>query len=308
LFFQDEFMEWQQMTTTVAPVGFLGRIPAVLFAVVCGIAGIVGSCLTLIVAAICFAIVQAIVGPLKSLEAPVVLIAMLGGLVLPVYWLITKRRKQQPRIEPMFGSPADREIAGPAAMMKTRDPIPEAPLVAAAAPSPTSRTQLPTGAKWAIGVAAVVVGLALLAGLQSSDSLDIEVRQSRPQFTNRATLHITNISSSPTTVLDVLLNDRMECSMLASHVRSAFLEMDRTFTDADFHEMWVYTGDGVGLIMLGGLYHRKSAADLHTFRKSLRPVELKTGDTRTWSSSCDSSLIRATVTTNKGSASYSFSR
>jgi hypothetical protein len=304
-------MEEQQMTTTDKPVSFVGRIPTVLFAAICVIAAIFGACLAFVVAAACFGIAHGTFGAqLEWLEAPAAIIAVLGGLVLPVYWLIARRRKQRARIEPTLSRAPDRGTADSAIAMKAPDPVTTASHVAATDQSTTSNTQLSTGAKWAMGSAGTIVLLVLFAGLKSSSSLDIEVRWNKPYFTPRATLHITNVGTTPTTILDVLLNDRIECSTVEPHVIKLFADLDNPVTPDGAHKMWVYTGDET----LGSLlYHhhhvtKKSAAVLRYYRESLRPVELKTGDSFHWSISCNTGIVRATITTNKGSASYSFSR
>jgi hypothetical protein len=276
---------------------FVGRIPAVLFAVICAIAAIFGACLAFVVAAASFGIAEAIFGPqLRWLEAPTALIAVLAGLFLPVYWLIARRRKQRPQIEPRLSTPPRREAEAPPAA-RGYELITDVPSSVVTSPAAPQRMQLPTTVKWILGATSALVALVIIVALLSGDNLELQVTSSRSPS---GILRVTNTGSSPTTILDVIINDRMECSIIDDYHIIHYGKLDETLTNDDWHKIWVYR-PGYPYGSAG------TPAAFSAFRKSLRPVELKVGDTANWFTRCNS-IVRATITTNKGSASYSFSR
>jgi len=146
-------------------------------------------------------------------------------------------------------------------------------------------------------LAAVVVALAILANGGGSDlKVETSVVGFRTQFS------IQNIGSNPVTVRDLLVNDRQDCSTLSVDVpipddatRQRLLSQLSPYSPEQQHTIWVY-GSYVQELILGRV--ELIARD--------QPQTLEVGDTFVWTTPCPS-VVRLRVTTDGGTATYTFS-
>jgi hypothetical protein len=119
-------------------------------------------------------------------------------------------------------------------------------------------------------------------------SLPLELR------TNPLGLNITNTGTGAIRILDLMINERDDCSTTAVLEDRMNRKLDNRNLDKDYrHKIWVATGQTL-------IYAR------HTDRpEEIKPKELHVGDVGLWSTSCDV-IVRVWVTTDKGSATYTF--
>lgn len=117
-----------------------------------------------------------------------------------------------------------------------------------------------------IGIALLVAAVFTIGMFSKSSSLTLEL------YINNGWLVVKNAGTGPVELLDVIINDRMECSLP--------LYTDKGQTQEQLHRVWLGVKDN-------------------------KPVVLKVGDIKHFITPCPS-YVRVTITTDQGSATYSF--
>lgn len=107
-------------------------------------------------------------------------------------------------------------------------------------------------------------------------------------------LEIVNVGTAPIRILDVIVNDRDDCSTFRGH--------NPPFSKEYLHKAWVANGEFMYMGERDGkLYEIGTNRILST-----EPRTLQTGDAWNWVSYCFSKYVSATVTTDDGTVKYSF--
>jgi hypothetical protein len=135
---------------------------------------------------------------------------------------------------------------------------------------------------------ALVTGLLIVVGLLSNTELDLEVRAFPGNF-----LLIKNIGTQPIKVLDIMVNERLDCSVVAPIEPIEGLFIKRTYDVQERHKLWV-----------NGFNYQRAAPFENQITSINPPTELNIGDSRRWQALCN--IVRITVTTDIGSETYSF--
>jgi hypothetical protein len=118
----------------------------------------------------------------------------------------------------------------------------------------------------------------VVAVLRAGDNNDLKLWAAGNSLT------IQNVGSEPVTIRDLLINDRLDCSTVGVFFR---LYSDTSKRNPDeLHKFWVY-----GTHPVTGMPNA--------------PTTLSTGDVMNWQSPC-SSVVRVQITTEKGTAAYTF--
>lgn len=129
----------------------------------------------------------------------------------------------------------------------------------------------------------VIVGVVLLLFLFSGDNLHLDVT------TQSRLLSIKNVGSEPTIIEDIVINDRYDCSAYPNYGKMHY-------SDGELHKLWVNGTD--------------QNIDINdppeTTSAEAQKLTLNVGDIHHWLVPC-TSVIRAKITTDKGSATYAFS-
>jgi hypothetical protein len=138
----------------------------------------------------------------------------------------------------------------------------------------------------------VIIGLIILVGiglvgfgwlaLESSNSLSINVSVYSVNFPT--TLKIQNTGAGPIKILDIIINDRDDCPTIMAPTGKRDMRY--------FHQLW--TADRFQLVWSKGIMVDAVG--------SAEPQLLNIGDSHDWRSDC--SIVRATIKTDKGTASY----
>lgn len=108
-------------------------------------------------------------------------------------------------------------------------------------------------------------------------------------------LEIVNIGSAPVRILDVVVNDRDDCSTYK--VTSPALSKEY------LHKVWVANGGFMYLTEKGGKLFELGSTN-HFL--SDEPRTLKSGDSGYWVSYCLTNYVSVKVTTDGGTSTYSF--
>jgi hypothetical protein len=83
-------------SSEIQPPPFLARLSTLSFVFLCAVAAIFGAILVFLLAAFVSAIVIATTGISDdSYKGPVILLSLAGGLILPPFWLILRRRRDR---------------------------------------------------------------------------------------------------------------------------------------------------------------------------------------------------------------------
>jgi hypothetical protein len=286
----------------------IGRMPTFLFVLICTLAGFLGSALFFLVSGLVLIGAQ----PASDQEANAwAAFGVVGftilGFVLPIVVLRRTRRSARPRgttpnptLDPELSSwmGADRPRSSASLRVKDREAAATADAGSPAQP-PRRRRMKPVLIGLAIVAAAVIFVL-----MASDHGLDLELRS------ERGTLSIRNIGSTATKLVDVLINDRTDCS-----THGVPKAGQRQLSEHDMHRIWL-TGLPVGgLVALSDAELNKYLSqdgDLaipilvlgapQTYRW---PKVLEVGDVHYLSTPCPT-IVRAKVTTDLGSSTYTF--
>jgi hypothetical protein len=139
----------------------------------------------------------------------------------------------------------------------------------------------------------IIIGLALVTALLivvvlfSSTDLDLEVRA----FPDNIFV-IKNIGTQPIDVLDILVNERLDCSAIAPiELKEGFL-IKQPYGVQERHKFWV-----------NGFNYQRVAPFENQIDSINPPTALNIGDSRRWQALCN---MRVTVTTDTGLETYSF--
>jgi hypothetical protein len=135
---------------------------------------------------------------------------------------------------------------------------------------------------------AIVTGLLIVVGLLSGGDLGLEVRA----FPDN-TLVVKNIGNQPIKVIDMVVNQRQDCSAVAPIELKEGLLIRQAYDVEERHKFWV-----------NGFNYQRVAPFENRISSVNPPTELNVGDTRRWQALCN--IVRVTVTTDKGSETYSF--
>jgi hypothetical protein len=107
-------------------------------------------------------------------------------------------------------------------------------------------------------------------------------------------LEITNVGTTPVRILDVVVNERDDCSTIGL--------TSNTFSKDYLHKIWVADGTFMYIGEKDG-----SLFEIGTNRKlSVEPRILKIGESAYWVPRCLTNYVRVSVTTDGGTTTYSF--
>jgi hypothetical protein len=143
--------------------------------------------------------------------------------------------------------------------------------------------------KTIIGLA-LVVGLLIVVALLSDRTPELEVRA----FPNNS-LVIKNVGTQPIKITDVLVNERLECSAISPIELTERFFIKKSYNVDERHKLWV---SGFSYQQVGPLQNQISSIN--------PPTEPDVGDSQRWQALCN--IVRVTVTTDKGSETYSFTK
>ena len=135
---------------------------------------------------------------------------------------------------------------------------------------------------------ALVIGLLIVVGLLSGGDLGLEVRAFQDN-----TFVVKNIGNQPIKVIDLVVNERQDCSAVAPIELKEGLLIRQTYDVQERHKFWV-----------NGYNYQRVAPYENRISSINPPTVLNIGDSRRWQALCN--IVRVTVTTDKGSETYSF--
>jgi len=124
-------------------------------------------------------------------------------------------------------------------------------------------------------------------------------------------LRVTNIGADDIEIVDILINNRDECTRSSSdaiirHSDGCFVAAG-LLTPAVQHALWLgQTGHGPSLVEKAEGDYPSMSASCPRVRASfaVEQIILKVGDFATWQASCLAEIISATIKTNHGAATY----
>ena len=153
--------------------------------------------------------------------------------------------------------------------------------------------------KLLLGIAIVAAGFLLVAMLSSgAQNLKVSVRESGEV----RELTVVNTGNDPIHIQDVMINGRDDCSRYKLFDTDLVRMDEAKYPNGYLHKLWVADGQPIYFGERNGqLINAWSGRPL-----SAEPIELKTGDSASWLSHCDSQIVNATVTTESGTANYTF--
>ncbi|MGD0023026.1 MAG: hypothetical protein ABSC37_00165 [Xanthobacteraceae bacterium] len=317
---------------------FLGRVPTLVFVLLCIGASISGAIVVFILAALVSAIVDAIFSINdEAYKIPVILCSLAVGFLFPVIWLRSKRKKYRRRLtskklsqpqlvdkEPLFNwptstteleQPAKRDfilVNEPPPNSSSDEIFPEKPTHSAPAKrekryfdNPYSQYKL-NPKKVFLGAA--IIGAIFLVSEFScqGDYLGLKLSYDKPA------LIIQNAGTEATTIIDLIINDRDECStyseqdveleiqdilrwgILSNEYKAELIAKLNEIKKhkEDLHKLWIHN---LGLFLTNIMPPNVANLD---------PITLKVGDIARWFSPCN--VVRVNVKTDRGSTTYSF--
>jgi hypothetical protein len=146
----------------------------------------------------------------------------------------------------------------------------------------------------------IVIGIIFILSLFLGSDQGIDVKSDNMFGTDH--IIITNIGTSPTKIVDIIVNNRDDCSSVPNFDSS--LNLDRNlYTKDELHKLWVLgQSPSVRWANTGDVDMKAKKTDYRSFKN----IELNIGDSHSWPVSCVS-LVRVNIVTDKGSGTYSFS-
>jgi hypothetical protein len=156
-----------------------------------------------------------------------------------------------------------------------------------------------------IGAGIVVV---LVVATAQGESLALKLVSSANSFS------IQNVGTDPITILDVVVNDRDDCSTVNVERIEAFVHTQYATADGmarldkikksskeDLHKLWVFTGGSLDVQLDFSKPYIALPAVIGEWPD--KPKTLKVGDAEEWDTICN--IVRVSVKTDRGSATYS---
>jgi hypothetical protein len=157
-----------------------------------------------------------------------------------------------------------------------------------------------------IGVEIVVV---LVVATAQGDGLALKLVSSDNSFS------IQNVGTDPITILDVVVNDREDCSTVNVERIEAFVHTQYATEDGmarldkikksskeDLHKLWVFTGGSLDVQLDFSKPYIALPSVIGEWPG--KPKTLKVGDVEEWDTMCN--IVRVGVKTDRGAATYSF--
>jgi hypothetical protein len=137
--------------------------------------------------------------------------------------------------------------------------------------------------------------ITFLAVMYLYDNLGLEVKVN--SINN--SVSIKNIGSKPTKILDLDINNSDDCTIFKSWAGTQFSPAYGE-DKQDLHKFFVYQGFHQFKGLTGLLTQFEEIVHTQT------PIVLGIGDTDIWVATCSTNIMRVTVTTERGSATFSF--
>jgi hypothetical protein len=141
----------------------------------------------------------------------------------------------------------------------------------------------------------IACGAALFVIIYLYEDLGLELRVD--YFNN--SVAIKNIGLKPIKILDIDINNSGDCTLFNNWAGNRF-SPEYGEDKQDLHKFFVYKG----------FRHFKGLTKLlmqyEEIVNTQMPIVLQIGDSDTWGATCSSNIARVTVTTERGSATFSF--
>lgn len=144
-----------------------------------------------------------------------------------------------------------------------------------------------------IGVA-TIIGIITIVSFLGRNDVELEAT-TRPIMGVVSQLSLKNIGSKPIVITDIMINDRQDCSRQRAYDNER--EVFAIYNNDEIHKLW--------------LHNVRVPADMTNPTKKkdingLNAISLDIGDSYSVVSPC-TSIVRASVDTDQGLATYSFS-
>jgi hypothetical protein len=255
-------------TSATKEIASVKRLPTFLHVLVCAAAAAIGAAVFGIAAAAALVLFQVEREPFSTIFF---FGSIVSGLVGGVLFVRRRRKWSEERLR---SSPADflGDNASPFAAEMTDPQI--------------GASRRSHGKWWS--TLALLIGLIVTVSVCSFDSLQLRV-----SVTPRG-LEIVNVGSMPTKVIDVIVNGRDDCSTIEVS--------DPSFSKDYLHKIWVANGYFMYVGVKDGKLIRIGSDRVLT----TDPITLKSGDSAYWVPRCMANFVNATITTERGTATYYF--
>ena len=137
--------------------------------------------------------------------------------------------------------------------------------------------------------------ITFLAVMYLNDNLGLELKVN--SIIN--SVSIKNVGSKPTKILDLDINNSDDCTIFKGWAGTQ-ISPAYGYDKQDLHKFFVYQG-----------FHQfKGSTNLLTQYEELvhtqTPIVIDIGDSDIWVATCSTNIVRVTVTTERGSATFSF--